>query len=189
MQLRPRAIRETEKPEAPLQVVRVTWAKHPNAGELVAQFKIVIDVFFVEGDYNYSNWKYQQQAYDQTVIRAGLGAGHRDTTTWAKDEPYTAEWSETDKRFAWRFIDQPGYSRTKGLAADSDIDYKFAAKWRVWNEKTGEDLQLGPYYAQITGAHPRKYFPDDMAFLIKQGNVTLTWLNGLEKAKPEGCPW
>lgn len=189
MSLRARPTPESEKKDAPLLLAKVFWTKHPNAGPEVAQFKIRIEVFFEEGDFNYSNWRYQQSAYDETIIKAGKGAGWKDKTTWSKEEPYTPEWSESDKRYAWVFIDQPGYSKNKGLAADSDIDYKFAAKWKIWNVETGEEVTIGPYYGQILGAHERTYTPDDFSFVIKIGKVTLTCLNGLEKAKPTGCPW
>ena len=184
--LRPRL---EPKTDAPLSSVKVTWTKHPNAGPTVAQFKIKIQVFFEEGNYDISNWRYQQQAYDETRIIAGPNAGLHDKTKWDKAEPYTAEWSESPNPFEWLFIDQPGYSATKGLKADDEIDYRFAAKWRIWNDKLGKDILLGPYFGQILGARQRTYAPDDLSWIIKVDNLTLTALNGLQKGKPSGCPW
>lgn len=196
--LQPMKLRErrSSKPDAKLSVIKVEWVKHPNGGPTTAQFYIKITVYFgletghKAEDYNYDNWKYEQEAYDETIIIDGTHKGHKDKSTWSKKEPYTSEWSESATLNEWVFIDQPGYSKGKGIAEDDNIVYKFAAKWTVWNEMTGETVRLGPYYGQITGAHPRSYEPDEVAWIIKSGNVTLTWLHGeLAKGKPTGCPW
>lgn len=170
--------------------------KHPNAGASVAQFHIKITVYFeiesgyTAGDYTYENWRYKQEAYDETRVIGGPHEGHSDQTAWDKAEPYTADWSESATPNEWVFIDQPGYSQGKGIEGQDNLVYKFAAKWTVWNEKTGQTVKLGPYYGQITGAHPRKYEPDGTAWIIKSGRVTLTSLNQeLRKGNVDGPPW